>query len=66
VTAAPGVEHDDTRLLWPAWLLLAVAAIDISLDTERPTVTGLTSLAPLLAATTLPSRTVRVYAAAPC
>lgn len=64
MTAAPGVEHHDTRLLWPAWLLLAVAAIDIGLDTQRPTVTGLTSLAPLLAATTLRSRTVRVYAAA--
>jgi serine phosphatase RsbU (regulator of sigma subunit) len=41
-----------------------VAAIDIGLDPDRPTVTGLTSLAPLLAATTLRSRSVWSYAAA--
>lgn len=64
MAAAPRVSHDSTRLLWPAWLLLAVAAIDIGLDAERPTVTALTSLAPLLAATTLRSRVVRLYGAA--
>ena len=64
MTAAPGTDRDDPSLLWPAWLLLAVAALDVGLDTERPTVTALTSLAPLLAATTLTTRIVRVYAAA--
>ncbi len=52
------------RALWPAYLLFVVAFLDIALDYERPTITGLTSLAPLLAAAILPVRTVRRYVVA--